>query len=69
MKEKKSRAEINRDYEKKRLQKPCINVIRDVPKKTISQLDALVKIDGSKKRAILNAINDRYRKKVEKKDE
>jgi len=63
-KEKKTRVQINKDYEKKRLQKPCINVIRDVPESTISQLDELVKLDGSKKSAILNAIKDRYEKEI-----
>ncbi len=63
-KEKKTRVQINKDYEKKRLEKPCINVIRDVPEKTINQLEELRKLDGSKKAAILNAINDRYEKEI-----
>lgn len=63
-KTKKTRKEINQDYEKKRLKKPCINVIRDVPDTTISQLEALAKLDGSKKVAILNAINDRYENEI-----
>ena len=58
----KSRKAINRDYDKKRLEKPCINAIRDVPADTIKQLEAIAAIDGSKKESIINAIADRYKK-------
>lgn len=58
----KSRKAINRDYDKKRIAKPCINAIRDVPEDTIRQLEAIATIDGSKKEAIINAIAERYKK-------
>ena len=49
-------------YDAKRLKKPMINAIRDVPQAVVDKLDRLAKNDGSKKNAIIKAIEDRYEK-------
>ncbi|MEQ1545804.1 hypothetical protein [Methyloglobulus sp.] len=59
---KKSRKAVNQDHDKKRIGKPCINVIRDVPEDIIAMLEVIAKYDGSKKAAILRAIKGRYEK-------
>lgn len=59
---KKTRKAVNKDYNAKRLQRPKINVITDVPEESIKQLEALAAIDGSKKKAVLRSIQERYEK-------
>ena len=61
---KKTRKDVNKDYNAKRLQRPKINVITDVPEKSVKQLEALALIDGSKKKAVLRAIQERYEKEI-----
>ncbi len=51
-----------RRYDSKRLGRPMINAVRDVPEETIEKLGALSVHDGSKKAAILKAIDDRFEK-------
>jgi hypothetical protein len=59
---KRARLEANRKYNIKRLKRPKINAVMDVPVNTIKQLEALAAADGSKKKAILMAIQERYLK-------
>ena len=58
----KTRKAVNQDYNAKRLARPKINVITNVPEESIQQLEALALVDGTKKKAILRAIQERYEK-------
>ena len=51
------RKAINKRYDAKRLKKPSISPVRDVPEKTIDKLDFLIERHGSLKQAIIHAIN------------
>lgn len=51
------RKAINKRHDAKRLKKPGISPIRDVPEKTIEKLDFLIERHGSLKQAVIHAIN------------
>lgn len=63
---KKPRKQIYYERDQKRKKTPVINTIRDVPEETIKQLEALAttEFDGSKKQAIIYAIDERYKKVI-----
>lgn len=58
----KTRKDVDRDYNAKRLKRPKINVITNVPEKIIKELEELAAHDGSKKESILKAISERHEK-------
>ena len=55
------RKSVYKKYDQKRLSKPRISAITDVPEAIILKLEHLTNIHGSKKQAIINAINESYK--------